>query len=294
MSLRNFAEPVTLVRSPTFTNSAVVVDVERLEARQAARAAAIGGARAAARPRTASRDRADVLGRGAAAAADDVHEARCGELAEDLRRLLRRLVVLAEGVRQAGVRIGADVAYRRRATSSSTYGRSCRAPSAQFRPTASGCAWRTEFQNASVVWPESVRPEASVIVPEMMTGSSTPRSSNTPATAKIAALAFSVSKTVSIEQQVDAASDQRTRALRSRSPTSSSKVTLRNAGIVHVRRQRGRAVRRAERAGDEARPRRSCARELVRHARARAAPREVELAARAPRCRSRPARPTSS
>ena len=40
------------------------------------------------------------------------------------------------------------------------------APSAQFRPIASGCAWRSEYQNASAVWPESVRPEASVIVPE--------------------------------------------------------------------------------------------------------------------------------
>ena len=49
---------------------------------------------------------------------------------------------------------------------SSMYGRISAAPSAQLRPTASGCAWRTEFQNASGVWPDSVRPEASVIVPE--------------------------------------------------------------------------------------------------------------------------------
>ena len=38
-------------------------------------------------------------------------------------------------------------------------------------PTNSGCAWRIEFQNASVVCPESMRPEASVIVPEMTSGS---------------------------------------------------------------------------------------------------------------------------
>ena len=55
------------------------------------------------------------------------------------------------------------------------YGRSSFAPSAQLRPTASGRAWRTEFQNASAVWPESVRPEASVIVPEIITGSRAPR-----------------------------------------------------------------------------------------------------------------------
>jgi len=44
------------------------------------------------------------------------------------------------------------------------------APRAQFKPTASGRACRTEFQNASGVCPESVRPEASVIVPETITG----------------------------------------------------------------------------------------------------------------------------
>ena len=50
------------------------------------------------------------------------------------------------------------------------YGRISFAPSAQLSPIVSGRAWRTEFQNASGVWPESVRPDASVIVPEIMTG----------------------------------------------------------------------------------------------------------------------------
>ncbi|MNP69308.1 hypothetical protein D3C76_1653870 [compost metagenome] len=59
-------------------------------------------------------------------------------------------------------------------------------------------AWATEFQNASVVWPDRVRPEASVMVPEIMIGNSMPNSSNTPCTAKIAALALRVSKMVSI------------------------------------------------------------------------------------------------
>ncbi|MCY1277422.1 hypothetical protein D9M70_261140 [compost metagenome] len=61
--------------------------------------------------------------------------------------------------------------------SSSRYGRSSLAPRAQFRPTEIGLAWRTEFQKASVVWPDRVRPEASVMVPEIMIGSSTPSSS---------------------------------------------------------------------------------------------------------------------
>ena len=33
-----------------------------------------------------------------------------------------------------------------------------------------GLICRTEFQKASGVWPDSVRPEASVIVPEIITG----------------------------------------------------------------------------------------------------------------------------
>ena len=60
-----------------------------------------------------------------------------------------------------------------------------------------GSACRTEFQNASVVWPDKVRPDASVIVPEIMTGNSVPLASKARLIAKIAALAFSVSKIVS-------------------------------------------------------------------------------------------------
>ena len=44
------------------------------------------------------------------------------------------------------------------------------APSAQLRPIVKGRAWRTECQNAVGVWPDSVRPERSVIVPEIITG----------------------------------------------------------------------------------------------------------------------------
>ncbi len=34
----------------------------------------------------------------------------------------------------------------------------------------SGCECRTEFQNASGVWPESSRPDLSVMVPDTITG----------------------------------------------------------------------------------------------------------------------------
>ena len=75
------------------------------------------------------------------------------------------------------------------------------APSAQLRPIVKGRAWRTECQKAVGVWPDSVRPERSVIVPEIITGSRTPVSAKTSSQAKIAALAFSVSKIVSIRMR---------------------------------------------------------------------------------------------
>ena len=68
-----------------------------------------------------------------------------------------------------------------------------------MRPTASGRACRTESQKASVTWPERVRPDASVMVPEMTTGQRRPSSSNSVSTAKIAALALRVSKIVSMK-----------------------------------------------------------------------------------------------
>ncbi len=72
------------------------------------------------------------------------------------------------------------------------------APSAQLSPIVNGLAWRTECQKAVGVWPDSVRPDRSVIVPEIITGRRTPFSTKISLQAKIAALAFSVSKIVSI------------------------------------------------------------------------------------------------
>ena len=54
------------------------------------------------------RNRADVLRRRAAAAADDVDQPGLGELAEMPRHVVRAFVIVAELVRQAGIRIGAD------------------------------------------------------------------------------------------------------------------------------------------------------------------------------------------
>ena len=43
------------------------------------------------------------------------------------------------------------------------------APRPQFKPMESGCMCITLTANASTVWPESVRPEASLTVIESMT-----------------------------------------------------------------------------------------------------------------------------
>ena len=83
--------------------------------------------------------------------------------------------------------------------SSSTCGAISRAPSAQLIPTACGRACATAFQNASTVWPDSVRPDASVIVTEIHTGGrsseGTPSRASSMATRH--AFRFSVSKEVS-------------------------------------------------------------------------------------------------
>ena len=169
------------------------------------------------------------------------------------------------------------------------YGRISAAPSAQLSPTASGFTWRTAFQNASGVWPDSVRPDASVIVPDTMSGRRCPTRSKYDSIANSAALALSVSKMVSTRIRSAPPSARP----RDRFAVRRHELVVRHvarARIVDVGRDRRRAVGRAHRAGDEAR--------LVRRARgprvgalARDARRgEVDRRTPAPACRSRPAR----
>ena len=80
---------------------------------------------------------------------------------------------------------------------SATCGRISFAPSEQLTPTIRGSACSMEAQNASTVWPDSVRPERSTIVTEIQSGSS----GATSRAAAIAAFAFSVSKIVSIRSR---------------------------------------------------------------------------------------------
>ena len=70
-------------------------------------------------------------------------------------------------------------------------------PSEQFIPTLSSGICETEAQNASTVCPERLRPLMSTAVNDAITGTRAPISSNTVSMAYSAALALSVSKTVS-------------------------------------------------------------------------------------------------
>ena len=98
-----------LVRSPMFTNSesASIVSGSSPERRMAGTGSA--GSRGAA-PSTTSAMREMCARGGAAAPADEVDQARAGELREHRRHLVGGLVVLTEGVGQPGVGVAGDEA----------------------------------------------------------------------------------------------------------------------------------------------------------------------------------------
>ena len=156
-----------LVRSPTLTNRRVVGDGERLEARQPQWPARSPAASRGGLPSTASAIAAMCAGVVPQQPPTRLTRPASANSRDDRRRS-RRATRRTRRRRWAGRRSGS----RRRRCRRSAPARRCRAaspgaPSAQLRPTASGCACRTEFQNASVTWPDSVRPEASVMVPEI-------------------------------------------------------------------------------------------------------------------------------
>ncbi len=70
-------------------------------------------------------------------------------------------------------------------------------PSAQLMPMLSSRTCEIEFQYASTVWPESVRPLKSVMVNDTITGTRRPASSKYLSMANSAAFEFSESNTVS-------------------------------------------------------------------------------------------------
>ena len=171
MSRAKRREPVTLVRSPTLTKSVSGPMSSGSRPARRVRRSTPGTWRGG-RPRTAAAMAAMCSGRRAAAAAHDVEDARRSASSPSTEEVSAgRLVVAAEGVRQAGVRIERDVRVGDAGQLLRVRPQLRRAPRAQLRPTASGRAWRTLFQKAPTVWPESVRPERSVIVPLTMSGS---------------------------------------------------------------------------------------------------------------------------
>ena len=131
--------------------------------------------------------------------------------------------------------------------SSATYGRISFAPSEQLTPTISGSACSIAVQNASIVWPESVRPERSTIVTLIQSGSCGRR------------LARGDDRRLRVQrvedrldqQQVDAAVGEAADLLGVRLDDLVERVRA-VAGLVDARAQRERDVQRADRAGDEA------------------------------------------
>ena len=140
-----------------------------------------------------------------------------------------------------------------------------------MRPTENGLRCRIEYQNASGVWPDSVRPERSVIVPEIIIGSSTPFSSNTSSVGKARRLGVQRVEHRLDQDDVGAALDQPAHLLRV-GLAQLVEVDVAEAGIVDVGRDRRRAVGRPDGAGDEARLVRRLRGPRVGRARARASP----------------------
>ena len=88
-------------------------------------------------------NRADVVGRRAAAAADDVDEARFGEFAKQPRRVRGRSSYSPKAFGRPA--LGWQVTYSpARRDSSATYGRIWLAPNAQLIPTLNGRACRID------------------------------------------------------------------------------------------------------------------------------------------------------
>ena len=192
-----------------------------------------------------------MLRRGAAAAADDIDQTRVGELAKQLGHEFRAFVVIAEFVRQSGVRIGADEGIGEPADLRDMRAHFACAPSAQLSPMVTGLACRTEFQNAAGVWPDSRRPERSVMVPEIITGTSS--------AALVADFGNGVDRRLGVERVEDGLDQQQVGAAIEQPADlfAIGRAQLiegdgAEAGIGNVRGDRRGAVGRAERAGDKA------------------------------------------
>ena len=286
ISVRKRAEPVTFVRSPIITKPVSGPISNGSSPLKAAGAAGRGPPRVSIR-RDGGGDLLHVLGRRAAAAADDVDQPGLGELAEVAARVGRLLVVLAEGVGQAGVRVAGRV--RRRDA------REVLDERPHLRRAER--AVDADDQRVGVLdrGPERLDGLPGEVPPAAVDGRERDperQSGATSCAATIAAFAFSVSKTVSISS-------------RSTPPSTRPRICsayvsricvegVRAVGrVVDARRQRQRDVQRADRAGDEARPLGRPLRRIRPRRRAPAVRPRRSSRRRPPRARSRPGRSRS-
>jgi hypothetical protein len=171
ISLENFGEPVTLVRSPMLTKR-VRAQHQRLESAEARVALGFGEN---VRRQAAHRfgDGADVRGRRAAASAGDIQPA--------VRAKSRKSAAIDSGVSSNPPKALGSPAFGwqlmwigARCESSSMYGRICLRAEGAVDAHAQQSMCETEIQNASTVCPESVRPLWSTMVTETMTGTRLP------------------------------------------------------------------------------------------------------------------------
>ena len=122
------------------------------------------------------RDRADVIRRRAATSADDVQPAIPRPFSQLRRQAFRRL---RENQSAKADRAGRRLDRRSCRARCRARAPRCTAPSRPARarsssPTTSGFACAIEVRNASTVWPLRMRPERSVTVPEMISGTLLP------------------------------------------------------------------------------------------------------------------------
>ena len=156
----------------------------------------------------------DMRGRRAAAAADDIDKTCCPRTRRRARPYIRGFRH-KDRTHSAGRRWDRRRrAYRRSRESSARWARISRAPSAQLRPIVKGFAWRSEYQKAAGVWPDSVRPDRSVMVPEIMTGRRSPRFFENAVDAKQRRLGVERVEDCLDNQKIGAALDQRARRFR--------------------------------------------------------------------------------
>ncbi len=219
--------PAMFVRSPTFTNAISSVSVKASRPDNRSRGSRVAGTRGAT-PATASAIARMCSG--------DVPQQPPTTFTSPSRAKSPTVRAICSGVSSYSPNaLGrpafgcTDTSAPVAAASSRRCGRSSSAPRAQLRPTENRSACSVLTTNASGVWPDRVRPLASVMVPESMIGTRRPVAANASSHANRAALAFRVSKTVSMSSR----STPPSRSATICSPYTSaswSKVTARKPG----------------------------------------------------------------